>query len=94
MKTHRIKPKTYSVKKDKPMTLDDAFELAFPGLPQAAVCFAGIRHYEGLTQKEFAELLGMKQHHISEIENGKRNIGKELAKRIAKQFNRDYRIFL
>lgn len=54
----------------------------------------GSRYKAELTQKQLAELLNISQHHISEMENGKRSIGKEMAKRLAKLFNTDYRLFL
>jgi transcriptional regulator with XRE-family HTH domain len=46
------------------------------------------------TEKQVAELTGIAQHHISEMENGKRPIGKETAKKLAKALNIDYRVFL
>ena len=52
------------------------------------------RFKEEITQKELAEAIGISQHHISEMENGKRPIGKEMAKRLATFFDADYRIFL
>ena len=52
------------------------------------------RTREGLTQKQLAELTGIPQHHISEMENGKRGIGKERAKKLAEKLNCDYRQFL
>ncbi|MES2199148.1 MAG: helix-turn-helix transcriptional regulator [Chlamydiota bacterium] len=54
----------------------------------------GSRHKEGLTQAQLAGALGMSQNHISEMENGKRSIGKEIALRFAKFFDADYRKFL
>src|SRR5512138_2072013 len=45
------------------------------------------RTREGLTQKQLAELTGIPQHHISEMENGKRGIGKERAKKLADKLN-------
>ncbi|CCB89206.1 helix-turn-helix transcriptional regulator [Simkania negevensis] len=54
----------------------------------------GCRHKERLTQNELAIALEMSQHHISEMENGKRSIGKVIAKRFAAFFNIDYRVFL
>ena len=54
----------------------------------------GSRHKAEMTQQELAETLGINQHHISEMENGKRPIGKEMAKRLAQVFKIDYRIFL
>jgi plasmid maintenance system antidote protein VapI len=47
-----------------------------------------------MTQKDLAELLGAKQHHISEMENGHRSIGKEMAHRLAKIFKTEYKVFL
>lgn len=52
------------------------------------------RHREGLTQKRLAEVSGIPQHHISEMENGKRAVGKERAKRLAQALNCDYRQLL
>lgn len=52
------------------------------------------RHREGLTQKQLAERSGIPQHHISEMENGKRGIGKERAKALAQALNCDYRLLL
>ena len=52
------------------------------------------RHREHLTQRQLAELAGIPQRHISEMENGKRVIGKEMAKRLAKALHTDYRVFL
>jgi len=48
----------------------------------------------GLTQKEVAKSLEIKQSHISEMENGKRTIGKTMAKRFGAFFKKDYRCFL
>ena len=53
-----------------------------------------LRSREGLTQKKLAEIIGVKPSHISEMENNKRPIGKEMAKRLAKALRTDYKIFL
>lgn len=52
------------------------------------------RHREGFTQKQLADLTGIPQHHISEMENGKRTIGKERARKLADALNCDYRQLL
>ena len=52
------------------------------------------RAKENLTQKQLAELVGIPQRHISEMENGKRPIGKEMAKRFGKVLNISYKVFL
>ena len=54
----------------------------------------GLRLREGLTQKKLADIVGAKPSHISEMENGKRTIGKEMAKRLAKALGTDYKVFL
>ncbi len=59
-----------------------------------SVALRGARRKEGLTQKELAHLTGIPQGHISEMENGKRTIGKESAKRLGKALNINYRVFL
>ena len=41
-----------------------------------------------------AELTGIPQRHISEMENGRRPIGKEIAKRLADVLHADYRMLL
>lgn len=58
------------------------------------VSIRGGRGKEGLTQKQLAELTGIAQHHISEMENGKRPIGKETARKLAAALHIDYRVFL
>ncbi len=49
---------------------------------------------EGLTQKQLAGLTGISQHHISELETGKRVLGKERAKKLAEALHCDYRQLL
>ena len=55
---------------------------------------AGARHREGMTQIQLAEKTGIPQRHLSEMEHGKRTIGKKNAKLFAKALNTDYRVFL
>lgn len=54
----------------------------------------GARFREGFTQVELSQGTGIPQRHISEMENGKRPIGKELARRLADALGVDYRVFL
>ncbi|MBK5275419.1 MAG: helix-turn-helix transcriptional regulator [Desulfuromonadales bacterium] len=61
---------------------------------RAGVCIRGGRVKEGLTQKQLAEQIGIAQHHISEMENGKRTVGKEMARKLSEVLNVDYRVFL
>ena len=52
------------------------------------------RSREDITQKRLSELVGIPQRHISKMENGKRPIGKEMAKRLGKALNISYKVFL
>ncbi|MEF3697729.1 helix-turn-helix domain-containing protein [Desulfolutivibrio sp.] len=54
----------------------------------------GARIKEGLTQRALSALVGVPQRHISEMENGKRSIGKVMAKRLADALKIDYRVML
>ena len=71
-------------------------EEVFPELlhNRAGVVLRGYRSRENLTQKQLAEMTGIPQRHISELENGKRQAGKEWAKKLAAALNCDYRRFL
>lgn len=59
-----------------------------------AMALRGLRVREDITQAEMAERLGLKQHHVSEMENGKRSIGLDMAKRIGDEFGISYKVFL
>ena len=52
------------------------------------------RFKTSMTQVKLSELTGIPQHHISEMEHGKRPIGRETARKFAKVFKTDYRYFL
>lgn len=71
-------------------------EEAFPEMTWNAggVSVRGGRAKEGLTQRQLADLTGIPQRHISEMENGKRTIGRETARKLAKVLKVDYRVFL
>jgi len=58
------------------------------------IALAGARGKEGLTQRQLYELTGIPQRHISEMENGKRPIGKETAKKLGKALKISYKVFL
>ena len=68
---------------------DEVFPDSHPG-----TILLGFRTREDLTQKALAEKTQLKPHHISEMENGKRPIVKEVAKRLALALNTDHRLFL
>lgn len=79
----------------KPEESDETIPLEelFPDLHSGSA-IRGLRYREELTQAQLAEKIGVKRHHISEMENGKRPIGKEMAKRLAKALNTNYKVFL
>lgn len=79
---------------DVPVSADEAMKTICGVRPEWSVALRGLRYREGLTQKAFGKKLGIEQTNISKMEQGKRPIGKTLAKRIAKVFKSDYRIFL
>ncbi len=54
----------------------------------------GVRAREEMTQAELATEVGVKATHISEMERGKRPIGKDMAKRLAKVLKVNYKVFL
>jgi DNA-binding XRE family transcriptional regulator len=80
----------YSINDDEDLL---TWEEAFPEIGPGDV-LKGARDREGLTQTELAEKIGVKPHHISEMENGKRSIGKDMARRLAKALNTGYKVFL
>lgn len=60
----------------------------------SGVSLKGARAKEGMSQNELAEKLGIPQSHISDYETGRRSIGKKMAKRLARVFKVDFRVFL
>lgn len=61
---------------------------------ESGLMLRGARARADLTQKELAEKIDVLPHHISEMEHGKRTIGKEMAKRLSIILKVDYRVFL
>ena len=90
-KGHLIKPKR-NPKKEAFLWREVARE-EIEKYSEAGVMLKGCRYRAALTQKAVAEALGISQHHISEMETGKRPIGKSMAKRFAEFFSTDYRVF-
>ena len=76
------------------MTADEMIQKLCNGLPEWAVCLRGLRVREGLTQAALGKLLHIDQTNISQMERGKRTIGKKIAKKLSELFKIDYRIFL
>jgi DNA-binding transcriptional regulator YiaG len=66
----------------------------FAGDEMGAILKAA-RLREELTQKQLSEKTGIPQRHISEMETGKRHLGRKRAEILAQALNvSDYRIFL
>ncbi|MBF0209140.1 MAG: helix-turn-helix transcriptional regulator [Oligoflexia bacterium] len=61
---------------------------------ESGVALKGARAKENLSQRELAGKLGIPQSHISDMECGRRTIGKSMAKRLAKVLKVGYKIFL
>jgi transcriptional regulator with XRE-family HTH domain len=55
------------------------------------VFLAGARYREDMTQAALAEATGIPRRHISEMENGRRPIGKKNARLLAEALNLDPR---
>ncbi|MGA7579661.1 MAG: helix-turn-helix domain-containing protein [Desulfobaccales bacterium] len=58
------------------------------------VVLAGARGKAGITQRELSRRAGIPQRHISEMERSKRPIGKEMARKLGKALDIDYRVLL
>ena len=73
-----------------------SIEEVFPDLidKRGLVALRAYRTREGLTQRQLAEKTGIPQRHISEMENGKRVIGKEMARRLGTVLGVDFRALL
>ena len=86
----------YKVKSDNKdyTSVDDLFGDLTQKSGEPGVLLKGLRYREGFSQITLAKQLNISQTNLSAMENGRRSIGKELAKRIADIFELDYRIFL
>ena len=61
---------------------------------KAGALLKGLRARENLSQIAFAKAIHVTQANLSSMENGRRPIGKTVAKRIERMFGVDYRYFL
>ena len=74
---------------DELFTVEEVFPDSTPG-----ALLKGARYKEGMTQDQLAKASGIARRHISEMENNRRTIGKERARRLGEVLNLDYRFFL
>ena len=88
------RPRTTKRPKDRSIPWREVFKEELKEFGQAALMLRGSRHKMELTQKELADALGISQNHVSEMEHGKRPIGKVMALRMGKFFKTDYRKFM
>ncbi|HSW69265.1 MAG TPA: helix-turn-helix transcriptional regulator [Gammaproteobacteria bacterium] len=82
----KIKKPVQSIKR-----LFDKLDVKFT---KAGALLKGLRVRENLSQVEFAKKIDVTQANLSNMENGRRPIGKVIAKRIEKIFGTNYRYFL
>lgn len=52
------------------------------------------RYNAGWTQKELGEKIGKSKQYISDLENNRRSVSLELAKKLAEVFERDFKRYL
>lgn len=79
---------------NKPKSIQALFNKLDEKYGKAGALLKGLRLREGLTQVEFAQKIEVTQANLSNMENGHRPIGKNIAKRIEKIFGTNYRYFL
>lgn len=70
------------------------FEKLDKQFTKAGALLRGLRERENLSQVEFAKKINMTQANLSNMEKGRRPIGKNIAKRIEEVFGVNYRYFL
>lgn len=87
-------PKKKAKIKIKAPSLNNLFNKLDEQFTKAGTLLKGLRLRENLSQIEFAKKINITQANLSKMENGKRPIGKIVAKRIEKVFGTNYRYFL
>ena len=66
-------------------------EEVFPGFHEGD-SLRGVRCRENISQRQLAKLIGVSVQNISAMEHGRCPIGKDMAKRLAKVLNTDWRL--
>jgi DNA-binding XRE family transcriptional regulator len=91
-----LEAKGCSIEQEMPATGEKAWyttEEVFPGF-HVGHSLRGARYREDVSQRQLAKLTGVSVPNISAMENGRRPIGKDMAKRFAKVLNTDWRLLL
>ena len=81
-------------KQENSVLAEDVFAELDRKFTKAGALLKGLRYRENLSQIEFAKKIKVTQSDLSKMENGKRPIGKTVAKRIEAKFGMNYRSFL
>lgn len=81
-------------KKATTVSIESLFDKLDEKYTKAGALLKGLRLREGLSQVAFAKKINVTQANLSNMENGRRPIGKIIAKRIQKIFGTNYRYFL
>jgi DNA-binding XRE family transcriptional regulator len=87
-KQYRVEKPTDSI------SPEDVFARLNEHYTQAGALLKGLRHRENMTQTTFAEKINITQADLSKMENGRRPVGKRIAKRLAALFEVNYKLFL
>ena len=82
------------IDEDESIPADEVFKDVYKKYGKVGAAIRGFRARDNMTQKQLAEKLKIRQSHVSEMEHGKRTIGKAMAHKLAQLFNTDYRMFL
>ena len=92
--TKRVSACTSVSKKRKSIPWREVAKENIKKYTETGLALRGARLRAEMTQKELADFIGALPHHISEMEHGKRSIGKEMARKLSKILNMSYRMFL
>ena len=86
---HHEKPALPPVEERDWLTIEEVF----PDF-HAGDSLRGVSYREDVSQRQLAKLTGVSVQNISAMEHGRRPIGKDMAKRLAKALNTDWRLLL
>ncbi|HAT3892527.1 TPA: helix-turn-helix domain-containing protein [Legionella pneumophila] len=90
---YRVDPNENKYKEEF-ISVEELFKDLNEQYTKAGALLKGLRARENLSQIEFAKLIHVTQANLSKMENGKRPIGKTIAKRLEQTFNVNYKYFL
>jgi len=94
-RTRTIRKKTFaSPGKERSIPWREVARSNIEKYTEAGLALRGARYKAGLTQAKLAEKLEILPHHISEMEYGKRPIGKKMAHKLAEVLDVNYKVFL